>query len=156
MKNDNLLKCINDSFKELTGQDLPMPTEHTELLGWLDESAPYSLLAHNIDPDPSFIYANSKALNTFGYSQKEMLNLKSKFSASEIDREARSQLLKTVKEKGIATNYNGPRVNKDGSMFTIYNGMVWVVTDEHKNEIGQAALFWLDSAVPEWFNVNRP
>lgn len=153
MKNYDLLNFINNSFKEHTGCYLPTPTQQANRLEWLDQSAPYSLLAHNTDSDPKFVYANSQALDSFGYSYEEILNLNSKYSASEIDRPQRLLLLESVKENGIAMNYTGPRVKKDGSFFTIYNGIVWVVKDELQNEIAQAALFWKDSAIPDWFDI---
>lgn len=153
MKNYDLLNCINNSFKEHTGCYLPAPTQQANHLDWLDQSAPYSLLAHNTDSDPKFVYANSQALDSFGYSYEEIINLNSKYSASEIDRPQRLLLLESVKENGIAMNYTGPRVRKDGSFFTIYNGIVWVVKDDLDNEIAQAALFWRNNAVPEWFEV---
>lgn len=153
MKNYHLLNCINNSFKEHTGCYLPTPTQQVNDLEWLDQSAPYSLLAHNTDSDPKFVYANSQALDSFGYSYEEILNLNSKYSASEIDRPQRLLLLESVKENGIAMNYTGPRVRKDGSFFTIYNGIVWVVKDDLDNEIAQAALFWRNNAVPDWFEV---
>lgn len=153
MKNNDILNCINNSFKQHTGCYLPAPTEQSNPLQWLDQHAPYSLLAHNTEADPKFIYANSQALDSFGYSYDEMLNLNSKFSASEVDRAERLLLLKSVQENGIAMNYTGPRVKKDGRFFTIYNGMVWVVKDEWDHEIAQAALFWREDTVPDWFNI---
>lgn len=153
MKNYDLLNHINNSFKKHTGCYLPTPTPQANRLEWLDQSAPYSLLAHNTDQDPKFIYANSNALDSFGYSYNEIMNLHSKFSASEIDRPQRLILLESVKKNGIAMNYTGPRVKKDGRFFTIYNGIVWVVEDDLGSEIAQAALFWRDSAVPDWFNI---
>lgn len=152
MKNHFLLECINNSFKVHTGQNLPTPNQ-SDLLTWIDQKAPYSLLAHNTDPDPTFIYANASALESFGYTSDEILNMKSKFSASEIDRAERQILLKLVNKNGIANNYTGPRVKKDGSFFTIHQGIVWVVKDSSDQKIAQAALFWRDSALPDWFNV---
>lgn len=153
MKGIKLLKQINDSFKQHTGQYIPCPKLQSSTLDWIDQEAPFSLLAHNASSEPNFIYANNKALNVFGYSSEEMLQLQSKFSASEVDREERARLLQIVKEKGFAKNYQGPRVKKNGESFNIYQGMVWVVYDEKKQEIAQAALFWLDEHRPEWFNI---
>ena len=155
MKNNNLLFLINQSFKIYTGIDLPTPVEKEKSLAWLDKEATYSLLAHNTDVDPTFIYANHKALDTFGYNQKEILQLKSKFSASEIDREERLLLLQTVHKNGIAMNYTGPRITKDGRSFYIYHGIVWNVQNEENLNIAQAALFWLDTSVPQWFNIRK-
>lgn len=154
MKNDELLKYIDHSFRQYTGQSLPTADDQIDRLTWIHENSSYSLLAHNTDSDPKFIYANSKALDAFGYSFNEITQLQSKFSASEIDRQERALLLQSVKDHGIAMNYSGPRVKKDGSSFNIHHGIVWVVKDDHDNEIAQAALFWLEKTVPEWFNIS--
>ncbi|OTG91515.1 MEKHLA domain-containing protein [Acinetobacter sp. ANC 3813] len=149
--NAAIIQHILRSFYQHTGQNLPIAEHLSNPLEWLHEFAPYSLLAHNTDADPHFIYANKQALKSFEYTEDEMLKLLSKYSASEIDRQARAELLNQVKKNGIAFNYTGPRVKKNGQVFTIYNGMVWNIYDECGKELGQAALFWLDNSTPDWF-----
>lgn len=154
MNNYELLRYIDQSFKKYTGQHLPTPDTQQDHLTWIHEKSSYSLLAHNTEIDPKFIYANLTALESFGYSFDEITQLHSRFSASEIDRKERAWLLDVVKKNGIAMNYTGPRVKKDGSFFNIHHGIVWTVTDEKNHEIAQAALFWREQSLPQWFNVS--
>ncbi|OTG92866.1 MEKHLA domain-containing protein [Acinetobacter sp. ANC 3832] len=153
MKVETLLMYINQSFLKYMGRNLPSPDLTSDFFEWIDQFAPYHLLAHKHDVEPTFIYANQQAIKTFGYTLDEFLNLKSKLSASEIDRAERSRLLNIVQENGIAMNYKGPRVKKNGDLFMIQNGIVWKIFDDQNQEIGHAALFWLEEKLPEWAGI---
>ncbi|WP_054633651.1 MEKHLA domain-containing protein [Pantoea stewartii] len=136
-----LLKRIDDRYRMLTGNGLYCPEHIADRYRWLHEDAPYSILAHNREADPVFVYANRCALDCFHYSLAEMLQLPSRLSAGPADRAERQRLLDSVRRNGIATDYSGPRVNKQGETFTIYEGEVWQ-SEEHEADWGQAALFW--------------
>ena len=142
---------ITRSFFQLTNFDLPAPQGINNLNEWIECASPYAILAHNKDDDPQFVYANQTAIEAFAYPINEIIGLKSKFSATEKDRTERSILLKQVKERGIAFNYSGPRVNKLGEIFQIHHGIVWNVYNLNQQEIGQAALFWREENPPIWF-----
>lgn len=138
------------------GYSLPVPASVQDRYHWLHTQAPYSLLAHDSSDDPRFIYANQRALHCFKYSEAEIIGLPSRLSAAEVDRVARQQLLLTVREKGIASNYTGPRVDKFNQTFTIYDGAVWQIYNEREALIGQAALFWPDDLErPDWFSTRN-
>jgi len=151
-KERDLLKQIDESFCRANGDALPCPPGVTNLYKWLDEEAPYSILAHNGGDDPHFIYANQYALSCFKYTKEEMLALPSRLSAAEKDRKAREELLETVKKDGIAYDYSGPRVDKDGNTFNIYDGIVWELRHEDGTVWGQGALFWTEKGnQPRWY-----
>jgi len=151
-KKYSLLKQIDESFAKLNGSVLPCPDNINDRYKWLDEAAPYSILAHNADKDPHFIYANQYALTCFKYTEEEMLALPSRLSAGEQDREERQKLLDTVTKKGIAYNYEGPRVDKNGNTFNIYDGIVWQLRFDDGTIWGQGAIFWTDKDKrPDWY-----
>ncbi|RPH27802.1 MEKHLA domain-containing protein [Buttiauxella warmboldiae] len=151
----DLLELIDRSFMLHAGYLLPVPAGVNNRYQWLHTQAPYSLLAHDNSDDPKFIYANQQALRCFKYSEEEFIGLPSRFSAAETDRPARQVLLLTVREKGIAGNYTGPRIDKFNQSFTIYDGIVWQICQQQE-VIGQAALFWPDDLErPDWFQADR-
>lgn len=155
-KKRNLIATINESFHKLNGNPLPHPPEIHDIYEWFDKEAPYSILAHNTDTDPHFIYANQFALYCFKYTETEMLALPSRLSAGEQSRTERQRLLDEVSKNGIAYNYSGPRVDKYGKTFNIYDGIVWQLnTGDHI--MGQGALFWdHEGQKPEWYKgINK-
>lgn len=149
----HLLPQIDHSYMINVGYHLPVPANVQNRCLWLHTQAPYSLLAHDNSDDPKFIYANQKALQCFKFSEEEFIGMPSRLSAAEGDRSARQELILTVREKGIAENYTGQRVNKFSQTFTIHDGIVWQFYNEKKELIGQAALFWPDDfSRPAWFS----
>lgn len=136
-----LLELIDASYTRCNTQPLPVPAEISNRLQWLHQHAPYSLIAHNNNEDPQFIYANLKAIASFGYPADILIGLPSRFSTAISDQPVRQQMLNTVKQHGIARNYSGPRINADGNVFMIYDGAIWQIMDASANVIGQAALF---------------
>ncbi|AVG78575.1 MEKHLA domain-containing protein [Pantoea ananatis] len=137
-----LLKRIDERYRSLTGHGLYCPHDIDDRYQWLHEQAPYSILAHSTAADPVFVYANRCALNCFKYSAEEIRQLPSRLSAGPFDREARQRLLDIVRRDGIATGYSGPRVDKQGKSFIIYDGEVWQSDGRDEAGWGQAALFW--------------
>ncbi|TQS41368.1 MEKHLA domain-containing protein [Cryptosporangium phraense] len=125
------------SYAELIGDPL-VPEGTPDPAAWLYE-APFGLLAHNTDPDPTFVYANLTAQHHFEYTWDEFVGLPSRLSAGEEDREARRVLLDGVRARGYSNDYRGPRVAKSGRRFWIADATVWnLVTDA--GLAGQAAL----------------
>ncbi|NKI75606.1 MEKHLA domain-containing protein [Dickeya sp. CFBP 2040] len=137
-----LLKRIDECYEAVNGKRLFCPESIEDRYLWLDQQAPYSILAHGGGTDPIFIYANNCALRCFKYSHEEILRLPSRLSASPSDRAERQKLLDIATRDGIAKNYTGPRVDKHGNFFTIYDGEVWQLGYNSDNVWGQAALFW--------------
>lgn len=148
----SLITQIDHNFLDKNGKALPAPPDVAARAQWLHEDAPYSILAHGTGADPHFIYANQFALSCFKYSPEELLQLPSRLSAAPQDRSERERLLLDVTLNGIAYNYTGPRVDKHGNTFTIYDGVVWRLTNPDGSPFGQAALFWLkETERPSWY-----
>lgn len=148
-----VLKQIDACFLELSGKNLPFPSGISDPYRWLDENAPYSILAHNCNDDPVFVYANKFALSCFKYSQDEMLLLPSRLSVAIGKREEREILLNSVKQDGIAYNCTGERIDKYDNNFSIYDGIIWQLKEKKGKVWGQGALFWsTEKDRPEWYN----
>ncbi|TWF35215.1 MEKHLA domain-containing protein [Chitinophaga polysaccharea] len=152
----SLITQIDQNFLDRNGKGLPTPAGITARAQWLHEAAPYSILAHGTGTDPHFIYANQFALSCFKYNIAELLQLPSRLSAAPQDRSERERLLHDVTLNGIAYHYTGPRVDKYGNTFTIYDGVVWRLTHPDGLPLGQAALFWLqEEERPAWYTGIR-
>lgn len=151
-----LLETIDNCFRSLHGSPLPCPENTVNRLQWLDEEAPFSILAHKNGAPPRFIYANDYALTCFKYSLEEMLGLPSNQSAAKQDRAEREKFLQEVAQNGIVYDYSGPRIDKYGTMFFIYAGIVWQLFNQDGTPWGQAALFWTDQKKrPKWYNISK-
>ena len=148
----SLIPQIDDNFFHRNGKALPAPPDISARAQWLHSEAPYSILAHGTGDDPHFIYANQFALSCFKYDGEELLQLPSRLSAAPQDRSERERLLQDVTLHGIAYDYSGPRVDKYGHTFTIYDGVVWRLSEPDGTPFGQAALFWTHAQErPAWF-----
>jgi hypothetical protein len=141
-----LVQQLDAAYRHWTGEHLPAPDSlsENERLVWLHAQAPYALLAHGIETDPLFYYANQQALASFQYPREQFIGMPSRFSASPLDREMRQTLLEQVTAKGIAHGYSGYRVDRRGEAFMIHEGKVWTLLDDQGAACGQAALFWPD------------
>ncbi|MEV6845812.1 MEKHLA domain-containing protein [Actinoplanes sp. NPDC051411] len=131
---------LADSYLKLLGEPLvPDGRRGAEAAAWLDD-APFGLLAHDTSPDPLFVYANRKAQEAFGYRRDEFTGLPSRLSAGEEDRASRHAFIDSVRRKGYATGYRGPRVARDGHQFWIEDVTLWNLFDAGGTLAGQAAL----------------
>lgn len=140
-----MIERIAWCYENLAGAPLPCIEKADDWVRWLDKSAPYSLLAHSNAADPHFIYANHFAQKCFGYTREEFLLLPSRKSAASPDREARQKMLSRLNTEGIVKGYSGERITHSGARFTIFDGVIWQLTDEKGMNWGQGALFWLTS-----------
>lgn len=138
-----LIERIEKSYHQLSGKNLPSPHEINDRPHWLDNEAPYGLLAHGTGDDPLFIYANKTALATFKYSAEQMLQLPSRLSADTADQKERQQMLDSLITDGIFYGYSGTRITRDGTLFQVFNGTIWNLLNEDGTQWGQAALIWL-------------
>jgi hypothetical protein len=120
---------------------LPKELGVAETARWLYQDAPFCLLAHNREPDPRFIYANTAAQACFEYSWDQFLKLPSRLSAEEVNRDERQRLLDTVARDGVIANYRGVHIARSGRRFLIEEGTVWQLIDADGIPQGQAAMF---------------
>jgi PAS domain S-box-containing protein len=130
-----------DSYRRLLGHELPGTDGARPSAAWLYHHADFSLLAHDGDSDPRFVYANLRALRCFEYRWEELIGLPSRLSAPAPDREERAALLADVALRGYSRDYRGLRVAKSGRRFWIEKATVWNIHDAEGRVCGQAAMF---------------
>jgi hypothetical protein len=129
---------LTDSYARLVGTKLVPPEADT---GWLYREAPFAVLAHGTEQDPTFIYANRAAQSCFEYSWDEFMALPSRLSAEAPEQAERQKLLDQVARHGFLAGYRGVRVAKSGRRFIIEGGVVWELIDRKGERHGQAATF---------------
>ena len=142
---------LSGAFSRLVGKDLiaeaaPRAGSAAAQARWLYAEAPFSVLAHNTETDPKFVYANRTAQRCFEYDWDEIVGLPSRLSAPAPDRDARQRLLDAVTKDGFIGNYRGLRIAKSGRRFWIEHAIVWQIIDENGSLHGQAAMFQGGSA----------
>lgn len=130
--------AVAESFARLTGRVLAPTAGDPVIALW---RAPDVILAHGIEPDPVFYFANRAGLRAFETTVAAMLEMPSRLSAEPGLREERARLLKRVTAHGFIDDYAGIRISALGRRFPIAQATVWNVSDSHGNRIGQAATF---------------
>lgn len=144
----SILALIIDSHRRVVGRPLAderlAPAAQAE---WLNDDAPFGLLAHDTQPDPRFVYANLAALSCFEYPDDELIGLPSRLTAEPPDRDERQRLLDAVARDGFVDGYRGLRIAKSGRRFWIEDVTVWMLIDAAGATHGQAAVYqrWRDA-----------
>ncbi|MGH6865953.1 MAG: MEKHLA domain-containing protein [Methyloceanibacter sp.] len=147
-RNPAFFELLAGSYRRMVGAEPPfLVSGEPHSAEWLYDRAPWCVVAHNMAPDPRFIYANRAAQRLFGYSFAEFTALPSRLSAGPADRAERQRLLDSVAAQGYATGYSGLRIAKSGRRFWIKDGVIWQLVDEAGVARGQAATFgnWRDA-----------
>lgn len=130
---------LTGSHRRLVGRALgPEPDRGA---AWLYAEAPFAVLAHDLGPDPRFVYANRAAQACFGYAWSEIVGMPSRLSAEAPDRAERQRLLDAVTRDGFVAGYAGIRIDRSGRRFSIADGVVWQLIDADGVLHGQAATF---------------
>lgn len=139
---------LSGSYQRLVGTPMADRDLTTaEGARWLYAHAPFCLLAHNTDADPTFVYANRASQQRFGYTWDEFVGLPSRLSAGAPDRRERAEFMDTVRRQGYLDGYCGLRIAKSGAQFWIEDATVWNLVDTDGSLRGQAALIrrWTDA-----------
>lgn len=134
---------IAASHRLLTGRDLVAPGADPAAALW---AAPLAVVAHGIEADPLFFFANRMALARFAATLGQFLGMPSRLSAEAPLREERQALLERVSRDGFIADYAGVRIALDGTRFRIEQATVWNIVDPDGSVHGQAAAFsrWTD------------
>jgi PAS domain-containing protein len=139
--NPAFFELLDKSYSRLLGRSLaPAGMTIEAAARWLYEDAPFGVLAHNTDADPTFIYGNKAVQRRFEYTWQELTSLRSRLSAEAPNREERQQFLERVGRDGFVTGYRGLRITKAGKRFWIEDATVWQLTDDAGIYRGQAAM----------------
>ncbi len=130
-----------NSFKTLTGQELSDRTPSIEVQAQNLFDANFVIVSHNTEADPIFNYGNQVALDLWEFDWQQFTTLPSRLSAEPLAQIHRDRLLQAVKEQGYIANYRSVRITRTGKRFWVENAIIWNVTDDSGQGIGQAASF---------------
>lgn len=129
------------SYFKLTGKLLGnLPIDDPDL-GQKFHEGNFIVVSHGTEDDPVFNYGNIQALNLFEMDWDSFTQLPSRKSAEQPNREERAKLLAEVTRNGFIDDYSGIRIASSGQRFVIRNALVWNVTDDEGQYLGQAATF---------------
>jgi PAS domain S-box-containing protein len=132
---------LSSSYQRLLAESLVPPgLDPAAGTRWLYDSAPFGVLAHNLQAEPVFTYGNQRAQAIFGYDWNEITTLPSRLSAEAPERGERQAFLEQVKRDGFVKGYRGVRITKEGTRFWIESATVWQLVDEQGVLRGQAAM----------------
>lgn len=135
--------CLGDhivaSYKQLLGKDICKLNDNRPFIEQLYDQSDFALLAHGVEADPIFNFANQKALSLFEYDWQSFIQLPSRLSAETIAQEERQTLLDRVNKDGYVDDYCGVRIRSTGKRFKIERAEVFNLYGEQKQYVGQAA-----------------
>ncbi|KPV57680.1 MEKHLA domain-containing protein [Paenibacillus sp. A3] len=129
------------SYRRLTGNELLPGPENSGSLAERLFLSPIVVLSHGTETDPVLNYGNQAALHLWEMDWETFTRTPSRYTAEEMERTQREQLLKKVQEQGYADDYTGIRISRSGRRFYIKKATVWNITDEDGRYTGQAACF---------------
>ena len=132
-----LARCL----KHWTGRDLFAGNFSPEELAEKVFHASYALVSHGTELEPVLNYGNGTALWLWKMPWEEFTRTPSRYTAEEMHRAERAELLAKVTARGFIDNYKGIRIAKTGQRFRILDGTVWNLFGEDGNPCGQAAMF---------------
>lgn len=134
------IKNVLNSFEKLTGKTI-INRLNPEMDFLEIENGEFVLVSHNGAEDPILNYGNQFALKLWEMSWDDFIKTPSRKTAEPDLRVKRGEMLSIVSKQGYFDNYEGIRISSSGKQFKIKNAVVWNVTNEHGEYLGQAAYF---------------
>ncbi len=129
------------SFHRVVGQALLPPLGDAIRDAQQLFAAPFVVLSHGVEGDPILNYGNALALQLGEMTATQFGATPSRVTAEPMLREDRQSTLDTVARQGYISGYAGVRVSGTGRRFLIENVVLWNVSDDDGNPLGQAASF---------------
>jgi hypothetical protein len=111
-------RLLRDSFHRLTGRELIDRAIASSDVGRALYDAPFAILAHGLEPDPTFTYGNRTALALYQIEWRELVTLPSRLSAEPECQTERARLLEQVPAQGFIDDYSGVRISRAGGAFS--------------------------------------
>jgi hypothetical protein len=98
----------------------------------------YAVLSHGIQEDPVFCYSNVAAREAFQYTEDELYQLPSRYSAPGGGERKNRQ---SVSNNNIWFIPSGIRQRKDKSLFEFRDVILWNVYNDRGIRLGQTAVY---------------
>ncbi|MCA9079673.1 MAG: MEKHLA domain-containing protein [Planctomycetaceae bacterium] len=134
-------QVLLDSYARLVGNELvqrsgDIADEAAQLF-----AAPFVVVSHGTQVDPVLNYGNQTALDLWEMSWEQLTQTPSRKTAEPMHRDERAQMLAQGRKRGYIDNYQGIRISSTGRRFQIHRAIIWNLTDESGQAVGQAATF---------------
>jgi hypothetical protein len=129
------------SLRRWTGRELWRGADDPSVLSRAVFEAPFALVSHGTEADPTLNYGNRTALGLWEMTWDELVRTPSRFTAEAPNREEGARLREAVTRRGFIDDYTGVRVSKTGRRFRISRATVWNLIEEDGQYRGQAAMF---------------
>ncbi len=129
------------SYHHWIGENLLPPEDDDKRLAQSLFEAPFVVVSHGIETDPTLNYGNQMALNLWELDWHQFTQTPSRLTAEPVHRDERATMLAQLNSQGYLDNYQGIRISSRGQRFRINQAIVWNVTDADGNRLGQAATF---------------
>lgn len=129
-----------NAFEAVTGKEIIQRVSPAEDLKRVEE-AEFVLVSHNGANDPILNYGNTFALKLWELDWDSFTQTPSRKTAEADLREKRQEMLAIALKQGYFDKYEGVRISSTGKRFMIKDAIIWNVSDENGNKIGQAAYF---------------
>lgn len=135
-------RILCDSFARLLGRPLlaELPADDRALAQALYD-APAVIVSHGTEPDPIFWFANRTAQRLWEVDWPTFTRMPSRQSVEPEEHAEREALLRRAAEHGYIDDYRGVRISASGRRFRIEDVILWNLTDERGQRVGQAAMF---------------
>jgi hypothetical protein len=143
---DEWIQWSSQSLYQFTGRTL-FNEMNVSSIREIHENERYGVLSHGIQNDPIFHYCNRAAVLQFEYTETELYQLPSRYSAPLCDnnRLIRDQIMKqsTLPGQNVMYLSNAIRQKKSGQLFLISNITLWNVycDDDCIHRVGQTAIY---------------
>ena len=142
---DEWIRMSSESLQKITGNsiyDYMDDDDEVTDISQIHNHERYAVLSHGTQEDPIYCYFNKAAFLQFKWSEDEIYQLPSRYSApSGYDRDTREKDI----EKSVLEDYSElssvVRQTKDGELFEMVNVILWNVYDDDGQRIGQTALY---------------
>ena len=136
-----LSQIILNSFQKLVGRELSSRAGSPSAQAANLFDLPDVVVAHGTESDPILCYGNQAALDLWETDIESLLKMPSRKTAEPKERSDRAEMLKRGSELGYIADYCGVRISTTGRRFRITNALIWNLTNEFGQRLGQAATF---------------
>ncbi len=135
------LGWLLDSYRDRLGSDLlPRSADPLEQAA-IVFAAPRVVVSHRLSDDPILCYGNQVALDLWEMSWDQLTAIPSRLTAEADARGERARMLEAARIQGYYRPYEGVRVSARGRRFRIEDAVIWNVSNDRGERIGQAASF---------------
>ena len=146
---DAWIQLSSDSLQKFTGKSLFDYMKGVSEPSQVHDHERYAVLSHGVQDDPIYCYFNKAAFLQFQFSEDEVYQLPSRYSAPDgAERESRAEDVQQAVAEDVKELGSVIRQTKHGELFEMVNVILWNVYDESGERVGQTAFYDRDLVRP--------